>query len=700
MENASITIIILTFLAFAIKLFLSLYIYKKNPSADVNRYFSLLFFSQSIWDLGKALSWISTNHDMALLFAKISYTGYIISVMLFPVFCWVFLKKAVVFRKKRIWKAAWFIPMFVLIGVLWSSGLLLNDLTPPAVSGFIWGVDLWGYEYGALYDYFFMWFQALPFLYGFILFIYSYFKTQLIDLKVRLKYLILAMSFPIIIGNLTGVILPELGIKLPPHNSILTALMTIFIGIGIIKYKFLTVKPNPEEISKKIKIPTDLDFFYPTELSNSYFVIGKDSIEKSYHILLSNLYKKYFGLVITSKNPDEIKKKYMLKNTPIIWITEEETEETYIGRNDLEQLHHTILEFAKKVGDSYILLDGLDTLVKYNNLIKVFHLIARIKEDIAAYNCCLLVPQGLLRLNKNEQHMLKKDLRFLPVKRIKGEISSALYSELRTMEKRNRNFVILGYTEVSETIIDEFERRDIKCTLVDVQEPKVFYPKSLVKFVEGDPLSRRVLDKLNINNIHTTVLVALSEDSDVILAINLIRQITHKALVIANIHNNDFVKISEDAGANYVVPSSTIGGKLLSLGIRSPHIVKWVMDSITFKEKDCQLLEFVVENNSYLIGKMILDIDRMLQEHAGVIALRSGEIFRELADDEYIVQKGDILIFLTHHTHLSLRKHIITHKNKKTIEKHIKNMSASGKMKSIRKRYKSKEDITQKKIYY
>ena len=650
-------IITISFVAFLVKLLLSLFIYRKNKSAVVNRIFALLFFSQAIWDLGKSLMWLTGNYDLALLFGKLSYTGYMISVFIFPHFCWVFLKKQNIFRKSKTMITLWYIPLIILIIMLWGNGLVIGGLIPGAESSYGYDIQLWEYDYGPAYNYFFLWFQILPFIYGFGMFMYHYFKTRLTELKERLRFLVLGTSLPILIGIPTGIILPALGFRLPPHNNILTTLMSIFIGIGIIKYKFFDIKPNHEKVEKKA-IHKDIEKYYTTKLGEVYFVIGKNSLERAYHVFLDALLKKHYGLIITVNSPNEIRNKYNLDNTPIVCMTDNETEHASIGKHDLEQLYRTIIEFAKKVNNSYILLDGIDYLIKHNNLQKVAHLLTKIKKEMQEHNCCLIIPEHKLLLNKKEQLHLKKNARIVPKCIGHESIEARLLKDLYKLGKKNREFIILGYNETSEAIISEFEARKIKCTLVNNDDIDMFYPKGLVRFIKGEPLSRRVLSHLKIDDINKTILVVMDDDADVILAIHIIRQLTDKAAIIANIHDLNFLKIAEDSGANYVIPSSTIGGKLLGLGVSAPAIVKWIMDSITYREKKHQLVELDIEKKSKLVDKSIFEIDRLMQGVAHVLAVRTGEVFNELPDDEYVVKEDDVLVLLTTLEKEHLRKHI------------------------------------------
>ena len=82
------------------------------------------------------------------------------------------------------------------------------------------------------------------------------------------------------------------------------------------------------------------------------------------------------------------------------------------------------------------------------------------------------------------------------------------------------------------------------------------------------------------------------------------------------------------------------------------------MDSITYREKKHQLVELDVEKDSRLIGKSISNLDYLLQGVAHVLAVRTGEVFRELPDDEYVVQADDMLVLITSMEKESLRKHV------------------------------------------
>jgi len=229
-----------------VKLSLGVYIFKKNSRSKVNQLFSILLLSQALWDIGKFIMWLSTDVGHAMFWAKVSYLGYIVSVVSFPHFCWAYLKRKNVFSRNIFGLFVWYIPLFVMVGFLLMTNMVIARLIPPLQSDFGSGISLWQYSYGALYNYFFQYYQILPFIYGFVVFLKKYFETKKVYLKSQLKYFIIGISFPILIGIPTGVILPIFGIILPPHNNILTLIMSVFLFIGVVKFKFLSVRPMEE----------------------------------------------------------------------------------------------------------------------------------------------------------------------------------------------------------------------------------------------------------------------------------------------------------------------------------------------------------------------------------------------------------------------------------------------------------------------
>ncbi len=634
------TTLYFSFIAFIVKLGLALGIYMRNPSAKVNKTFAIVFFGQALWDLGKFAMWTTTDEQIAFIWARISYSGYIISVFFLLSFVWAYMKRKNYFTT-TFGKSFIYAPMILMLIALWTSNLVIADLISPDTLPYGFGIELWDYEYGPVYNYFFLWFQILPFIYAFVLFVFRYTHLQNPDKRKQMFYLVLGSSFPIMIGIPTGVILPALGISLPPHNHLLSLIMSIFIAVGIVKYKFLSVQPVGERIVPGRKLEHKLAEEYKIDYGHSYYIKHERSSEIAHKVLLTHLYKKKYGLIITAHNPSKIRHEYGIETTPIVWITDTETEHLSVDPIDIEQLHETIKQFVQKVPNSVVLIDGLDYLLAHNNFSKILHFVRQVKSMMGATDDALIVTKGSTVLELRKEKMLESEFIILPTK----QKTSADETEKQRL-KRKKNYLIIGHNPLSQSVISEFEKRCIKPTLVTRKEIFIHYHKDAVNIIKGDPLSRKVLEHAGIEKPDTVVLITLDNDSEIILCINKIRQLSENAKIITNIHNQNFLSIAKKAGADKVIPSSAIGGRLISLALTSPDIVRWIMDATTFSSREIELTQMKVEQGSALLGKTIEQVDTMFGEAANIIAIKNVEGLKQIPEDSYVIREGDVLILV------------------------------------------------------
>ncbi|MBW2980696.1 DUF835 domain-containing protein [Candidatus Woesearchaeota archaeon] len=642
-------IVLLAFLAGIVKVILSVYIYSRNKKARANIFFALLFLSHAVWDIGKGLLWLTSTYSVAWFLGRLSYSAYIVSLFLLPHFCWVYLRRKNIITKSDSGLIFWYTPMIALVLSLWFATFFMKGLIPaPAGS-----VNFWAYDFGPLYTRFFFVYQMIPLVYALGIFVAKYARTKLADLRLQLKYFIIGSAIPIVIGIPTGIILPQFGITIPPHNHILTLLMSIFLAVGIIKYKFLTLKPLLEEPAK-IKFLKEAKK-YKLEFSKNYVVDTSNSTELAYEMFLSHIYQKRMGLIITQQDPKELREKYKLKHTPIVFITDTETDELSIGPHDIEQLLETIANFVRSHRNAYIIIDGVSYLECYNGFQKVAYFLKKAVEEISAEASTLIIPVGDLIINRKQRYLLEKDFLFIPSKRYLYETKHI--TELKAVHPRKLKYFVLDYNPTSRSILHEFILRGIKATLVSNKHIDLDIERS-VKIINANPLNKYVLSKLDIDHDYSVVVLAFDNDPDTILAVNLLRAVTERARIIAKINKEKFVAAAKKAGANEVIPASAIGGKLMALALTTPDVVEWVMDSITFKTTELELMEFDVEPGSRFINKRIKYLDGIFKDIANILAVSRGMDFKQIPDPEYRLQLGDKIILVADLDKLKKNKHL------------------------------------------
>jgi voltage-gated potassium channel len=307
--------------------------------------------------------------------------------------------------------------------------------------------------------------------------------------------------------------------------------------------------------------------------------------------------------------------------------------------------------------NSFVMLDSLPTLIKHNNFRKIQYLIKRLNILIKKHSGVLIAPYGDLKISKKERLVLGTEFTY---KTAKGRLASLTGSmiDLYKQSAGKEKFIILGYNTVTKSLLEEFIARKTPCTLVSPKEIQIPYPK-FVKIIKKDPLIKEVMTSLNIDASNVNILITYASDAHSILAVNLIRHLTQKAKVLVEVNREKYVDIARKAGANEVVASSAIGGKLLAMSLSHPSVVEWFMDSLTPTNKNLEVQELSISSKSPLIGKSILQADKIFHNSMNILSVSKQGKYDLTHTDDYKIQVGDTIIVIVHKIRLNKDKKLM-----------------------------------------
>ncbi|AHF81379.1 DUF835 domain-containing protein [Thermococcus paralvinellae] len=114
--------------------------------------------------------------------------------------------------------------------------------------------------------------------------------------------------------------------------------------------------------------------------------------EEECYSLFLELLKERPGLIISRKPAYIIKKKFRLKETPILWLSKIEGDNT-VYPTRLNYLMQVLIDFMKKENiPKAILLDGIEYLVLENGFDTVFKFLTKLKDYAIMNNAIILVP--------------------------------------------------------------------------------------------------------------------------------------------------------------------------------------------------------------------------------------------------------------------------------------------------------------------
>jgi len=156
----------------------------------------------------------------------------------------------------------------------------------------------------------------------------------------------------------------------------------------------LEIRSNPRSLSKPVELIVESE---PTKEMNIKLVPGRCNLVKSkkvdlsYRMFVSEIAAGNKGLLITRVHPDQIRERYGLVKTPILWLSGQPGPDR-LDPASLSIVQHTMIDFLQKSPQSIILLDGLEYLATENQVDKVLRLIYSVHDAVVITGSKLIVP--------------------------------------------------------------------------------------------------------------------------------------------------------------------------------------------------------------------------------------------------------------------------------------------------------------------
>ena len=114
-------------------------------------------------------------------------------------------------------------------------------------------------------------------------------------------------------------------------------------------------------------------------------------VDLSYRMFVAEVAAGNTGLLITRVHPEQIRERYGLVKTPILWLSGQPGPDR-LDPASLSIVQHTIIDFLQKTPQSVILLDGLEYLATENQVDKVLRLIYSVHDAVVITGSKFIVP--------------------------------------------------------------------------------------------------------------------------------------------------------------------------------------------------------------------------------------------------------------------------------------------------------------------
>jgi len=420
---------------------LGIYIMAKNPNERINQIFVLLMLAFVIWSVGSystGLAAENTPIKEVLLYTRLQLSGVIIAFTVFVFFALSLTKKETTLKNPLTYLTA--VPALYLLKLIWTSdvsGLEFNIFSTMALRK----QEL--FLYSAIFG-----------IAGVYLLLRQYMASKYRQ-REQAKIILAGAVLAILIAVASNILLPMFwGVYILPLSTLAPAVMGIFFAYAVYQYG-LFIRPMPEIsaasfcgvectlcadyindkcpgcrlyrekytncdiykclIEKGYKdcgdCPEILACLLRKEISERCFPLTTESSlvkskyelspgrtyyvkDEGYALFLDAVKCGALGFVASATHPHQIKEKYGLSTTPVVWISDEAFE-MGVKPKELKRLGTLIINFMKKTSNSVVFLDGIDMLISINGFSNVQPVIQVLSSTAQATNNSLIISTGL-----------------------------------------------------------------------------------------------------------------------------------------------------------------------------------------------------------------------------------------------------------------------------------------------------------------
>jgi hypothetical protein len=385
---------LLSVMAGLICLILGLYAYRRNPTLRSTKAF---LCTMSVASAASFLAFLIANspdEGTAEGFARaLTFVGtfvwmsYIYLVLLIPVErkgCW-----ALANRKKL-------------------AILAVAIATAPALLNYPLRKNQFGYWFDSSTN-LFIWSILTLFILIVPVFLMAYMYIGATDKTVKRNAVILGVGVLLpTIAYLFEWALTQAGVVVPHLLPVGLLLTGVVFMLSQFRYKVFLIEPV-----KEVRLEQHLNH-EPLRAAGVDMAGGHCDLVKSkrsdpaYRIFVDEIAAGKKGLIITRMHPDQVRERYGLVKTPVLWLSGQPGPER-VDPASLSILQHTIVDFLQKDPSSIILLDGLEYLMAENTMDKVLRFIYSVHDAVVVSASRFIVALDPEVLGQKELALIEKE---------------------------------------------------------------------------------------------------------------------------------------------------------------------------------------------------------------------------------------------------------------------------------------------------
>jgi len=374
----------------AVNLPLAILVLRKNPNGRMNRVFGLLAFLLFLWGIGEAVlrmvpqqpDFSTSDYGFAVAMSRLSW-----SCVVYGSFVMMWFSTLLAMPKKGTLLGKVGMPLLLvglaLVALVWIPGMFLKD-----PDGVLWtSVGYTGNRAGTPGYLVFMVVYLFLTAIIFTSLVKALKSSENVIQRGQIYLAFVGMLALILIGGVSQVFLPAIGIYDLPIGTLTGVVMGVCFGYDMLKYDLFEIEAVTE--SGTAEMPPEVETKHRLEPGFAYLITERETAT-SYEIF-RGLVGRTPGLCLTTFYPPKFREEYRLEKTPMIWLTETKTDERAIAPARLEfEMSYVVSSFMKENPQTVVLIDDVQYLIATNGFDKV-HEFLKYLVDLAAMNDSILI---------------------------------------------------------------------------------------------------------------------------------------------------------------------------------------------------------------------------------------------------------------------------------------------------------------------
>ncbi|MDY7080869.1 MAG: NAD-binding protein, partial [Halobacteria archaeon] len=210
-----------------------------------------------------------------------------------------------------------------------------------------------------------------------------------------------------------------------------------------------------------------------------------------------------------------------------------------------------------------------------------------------------------------------------------------------TVEEVHNHIIICNYSSRGETIIDEFESRDVEYVVIEPDEDEALeLDDEGISVIHGNPESTKALEKAHASNASAMIVDSTDEkNASIILSA---REVNPDLRIISLVADSSLANYLEYAGADEVLTPRRLLGK--SIADRATTGVKTELGDMLEIGEEFNIAEFPVHFDSDICDKRIAQSGVREKTGAHIIGVWKGNEFIGSPPSDTMIDESTVLL--------------------------------------------------------